>query len=247
MKKLFFLVLAICFFSCSNDDNKETINNSSPVLVKKIDLEFFGDEDRKSKIRFEYEGNKISKIYENDKMVAEFKFEAEKPIKYIVAYDSKTKTNTISYNNNQLKYYLIDDELERTEYVFEGNVLVKEIGTASTDGIKWHSTNETDFVFEKGNLITKNVHFNSMSPYTVSYEYDKKLNPFSNLNTHQKILMNDLIGGLNSISTNNVIKKSGSSKNLYYEMEYLDNGYLSKLKEIDSETKKVLSIMIFEY
>ena len=246
MKKLLIgLLVTSSLFSCSKD---EASASKVLVLVKKIDMEIYEEEVVKNSIRFEYEGNKITKLYDNEILVAEFKFDGEKPIEYKLLGE-KPRTNTITYDKDNLKYYTIVEELERTEYVYNNNVLQKTIGATSSDGKKWNSFDETVFEFENSNLTKETYQYlyGSSSPSSVVYSYDDKPNPFVNLNRYQRILLDGFFYDFKAISNNNTLKRTNNVGQIDYKIIYSSNGFPSQITAIDNKTKKALMKLVLGY
>jgi hypothetical protein len=169
------LLMSITFFSCTNEENETSTENSTTVILpKKVNfIENTDYEDKGSDTYFVYDGNKIVSCLTNTRW------------KHVFTYTGNLITKIESFDYGVLYYvkaytYYTNGKLETslTERIKDGNSTnsSRRYFTHSTDGTVSYCTTDgkykTTFTFKDGNLISDGEE---------TYEYDTKNNPFKNV------------------------------------------------------------------
>lgn len=193
-----FLALVIVFFSCSKDDNGDTINNDT-ILVKRITYS-----DGYNDVIISYEGTKIIKMgpVEGGTTYVYFTYEGDLITKIGYSDDDNvtaTEFHSYIYSNNklvQVKVFYNDELQVVSDYTYnsDGTIEIQETGYNGNS----NSSRYKNYFDGAGNLIKKEQFDNNTLTSTTNYTYDSKNNPFKNVTGY----------GVTGASANNLISAS---------------------------------------
>jgi len=259
-----FLGVGLTFASCKKDDNNDDDGNGGnpPATTKTcyvvkennsdgsyVNITYNSDHKVISSEEFSSTGNLIEKreiiysdnnvskvnIYEDGKVSTKFEFKysdkLDSAILYIDTLGSLTKMGYYLYNYNGdkiskfsmfVEFFGQTIEFSRNEYEYNGENVSKLS------------------VYELGGVASLNL------VSTLDLEYDDKINPYRNIG------INDLLGGIQYMSKNNVTKITykdadgnvDDSKSNNIVFEYNSDNYFTKYVEtnFDNSVTKTISI-----
>lgn len=225
MKNLLGLLSAtlLVFTSCSKDDNNESSDPASPILVKKITT--IDSKGNSSSESYLYNGNKIVSVTQEDGSVTKYnytgdlitkieKFDSTGALNLITNYiyiEGKLDSSIDNYSNNNKYYYKIKYTHNQDETISYEQFT----GVVST-GIEEKYGPTGKYTYKNENVVKLEVSYSGgESLYT--YEYDAKNNPFKNVLGYYNLFLED-------VYANNVIKEISNSEKVY-TYKYNENNY----------------------
>ncbi|MFZ4929679.1 hypothetical protein [Chryseobacterium sp. Mn2064] len=222
MKKFLFLgmMASVVFFnscSSSNDDNEIANNPSVPkVLLSKITIVYYDNPAQPQTSIQTLEYNNQGELIKTSSVsgTAQFEYSNGKPSKttYYKPDGTLDYYSSYTYNGDLLTtvkaIYTSNPDYNRTitySYNTDGQVISSSLcqSPSCTNPI-------VDTYTYSGNNISSETSEGGGSSYStkIVYSYDDKLNPYSNINKHLKIMM----GGAYAVSKNNYLTEKISYK-----------------------------------
>lgn len=255
LKKFTSLLFILTLFACSSDDNSNS-SNSNSLTIKKITETLYedGPEPYTYSFDFNYE-NGVLKNIQRENVKLEFIYEGDNIVKSN-QYDGTTilESYTIIYEGNNIKALLQDDNNEKSEYVFQNDVLKSKTYYFSNDGIDWDPNEITNYVFTNGNVTEQRYSLLSGGVNTskTTYTYDEKNNPMRNMNKHLRYLLPlygfSLLNANNAMTQNfyNTLESTTPSQESRYEIVYNSDNFPIEIKRIMG-TNNLRSKTVIEY
>jgi len=255
LKKFTALFSFALLFACSSDDNSN-VANSNPSTIKKITETLYedGPEPYTYSFDFNYE-NGVLKNIQRENTILEFIYEGDKIVKSN-QYSGATllESYTISYEGNNIRTFLQDDNNEKTEYVFQNDVLKSKTYYFSNDGIDWNPYEVDNYVFTNGNMMEHRNLLSGSGTNTskTTYAYDQKNNPMRNMNKHLRHLLPfygfSLLNANNAMTENfyNTLESTTPSQESRYEIVYNSDNFPIEIKRIMG-TDNLRSKTVIEY
>lgn len=254
LKKFIALLSFALLFACSSSDDNSTTSNTS--TIKKITETLYedGPEPYTYSFDFNYE-NGVLKNIQKENIKLEFIYEGDKIVKSN-QYSGTTllESYTISYEGNNIKTFLQDDNNEKTEYVFQNDILKSKTYYFSNDGIDWDPNEITNYIFTNGNVTEQRYSLLSggMNTSKITYTYDGKNNPMRTMNKHLRYLLPlygfSLLNANNALTQNfyDNLESTTPSQESRYEIVYNSDNFPIEIKRIMG-TNNLRSRTVIEY
>jgi len=256
MKKLLCLLSAVLlgFTSCSKDDNNDSSEPASLILVKKI---IYGESDGISYFsNYVYDGNKIISITDEDGFVMKNTYTGDfvTKIESITESGNLDATTEYSYVNGKLSFsdrkITNQDKYNRTKFVYntDGTVSYQEYTIDSKTEIETIKGKVVKLTFKDGNLVKRERSNNDGSQTLDVYEYDTKNSPFKNALGFT--LLDE------EASVNNLVKKTQTFTSedgintIYittYDYKYDSNNYPTEVRITYQNPNSPESVETFKY
>ncbi|KOP36642.1 hypothetical protein DBB36_08560 [Flavobacterium sp. WLB] len=217
MKNLLGLLSAalLVFTSCSKDDNNESSDPASPILVKKITK--IDSKGSSSSENYLYNGNKIVSITEADGSLTKFTYNGNE----IVTKEEFDKNGLskgpveYGYTDGLMTSYVEkydDDYNSKTKYKHnnDGTVSYEQFKVDIKTGLEVKFQQTGKLTYKDGNLIKAERSYDKFETVEI-YEYDTKNSPLKNILGWNLLLDEEP-------AVKNIIKKvdtSGSQGNIH--------------------------------
>ncbi len=211
MKKLLSLLSAVLFVfaSCSKDDNNESSDPVSSILVKKITT--IDGKGNSSSESYLYNGNKIISMTEDDGSVTKYTYTGDliTKIDEIAKDGSLNYTTAYSYINGKIDSAIGNDDDDtyyyKTKYTYnqDGTVSYDSFRGVTSTGVEEEYGATGKYTFKDGNIVKLEVSYYGRE-YSYIYEYDTKNNPLKNVLGYN-LLLDDV-----SFNYNNIIKETST-------------------------------------
>ena len=222
MKKFFAMaaIASLMLTSCSDDDNNDVGNPSANtiLLTKTVETDYLGDQYVSN---YFYEGTKLVKITHNDGGEDIFTYSGDKltTIEYSENGELVQKDQFTYNSNGQLTtFVMLDYELEwgdKTVFTYnnDGTVSIADyIGDLTSQETL---SNNDIFTVQNNNIISIQG-----EGETITYSFDDKHNPFSNITSYMSVVYAYQEGGVNNITT-----YTGSEENSTTTYTYNSAGF----------------------
>lgn len=210
MKKMIAMAavaMTMMMASCSGDDSESTNNpgGDGPLLTKLIET-YDGET---YTINFHYNGNKLSHYIADDGFETEFTYSGDKITK-MEAFDNGELVNKHIYEYHpdgklakhiEIDYY--DGDAHGTKTLFSHN----NNGTISIEVFSGDETIQTTaeatgvINMVNGNIESVSMVTESGDEWDYTYTYDNKHNPFKNVTSYETMVLSDLQGGVNNVTS----------------------------------------------
>lgn len=257
-------IVAFSFFSCSEDDHKNTlINEPQPeetetgLMVKKITqtTHFGGMGDEVSVTDFTYNDNQLTStqtLAGGNVYGSEFHYDGFKVISVDYTRNgSADGLTTFYYNGEALNYTLSgESQEERTNYNFSNGNLSNI--TVYIDGTAPVLLQSSNFTYSNGNVAQEMRTSPSFGTSKLVYTYDGKNSPFKGMNKYLKLVMSN--EGFDGLSASNPLTKKAyypiddtTPQEYYYILEYNEQNYPTLIKRYNSESDFLISETAIEY
>lgn len=216
MKNYLFLGVAgtaLLFNSCSSSDENSN-EAEKKLLLSKVTTIYYDNPSNPETVvgTFEYnnqgqlikaqskEGSSVFE-YSNDKPVKENHYNSKQQLDYYAIFNYKTDQLT------GIQYIHTDAAEKRTiTYVYNTNGKMTSSALCESDDCTHPIT--SSLAYNGDNISVETNTLTGGSPYKREFTYDNKLNPYTNLNKHLRIMM----GGAYAISMSNYTTEKISSK-----------------------------------
>ena len=217
MKKIFTMAAVALFMitSCTGDDDNNTNNSNSDVILvtKIVETDEFEDEYISN---YFYDGTKVTKITHNDGSEQRFTYTGDKltTIEHYEDGDLIQQDNfTYNADGQLVTFVMLDYDFDwgtKTEFTYNNN------GTVSTAEYTGNTENQDLFNYNGTLTIVDNniVSINSGGE-TITYTFDDKRDPFSNITSYMSVIYAYQEGGLNNVTSYNSFDESSTTTYTY--------------------------------
>ena len=245
MKKLIFILGAICFVLTSNGCKKETVQVK--YRISKLTKTVTGSSASNAEYIFKYNSNgKIDRINVNG---------SSDTFTFKYAYSSKLDSISKYKMSNGLFY-------EKREVIWSGN----NVASFSSSTLQYDSQNRLEkVIYLSGSFTRFDYSSDSLKSYykpVASSEYyegsyitdAEQLNPFKIINNENEdktlsFALSGVTGNYNSISSKLIIYARGYNSNgsLYYESNYTPDGNTGGYPDKITITSTIIPTVVFEF
>ncbi len=231
-------IVAIGLSSCDSDrDDQPNEKDQKVLLSKRTEIVYINGVPNIETMTFEYDSdNRLIKMKNSGGGHAIFEYdESGKPSKSYGFTENNTLTSSSTYEYANGKLILVKDSYNgstsiRNYYSYDNNGRLVSIRRCASSNCGGYT-----YTYVKNNIDTA-IDEDGNNFYMVSYSYDNKKNPYSSIDMHLRISLNE---GDNIISENNFVEEISSRKikggawsqqNKYtYKYKYNEQGYPTEM------------------
>ena len=263
MSKLFFnaysfLILCFAVIGCSSgSDETAAIAPPAGTVNKITETSYNGGQVSTINYDFNYENGILKTISAGTAFRFEFVMDGNKIVQVkSVLNNVAGAVNNMLYDGINLKSITQADNSEKTEFTHSSNVVASERNFYSTNNSTWILSTTKNYAFNaalnmESQLLT--AHQMSSQASKSSFEYDAKNNPFKNMNSYLRYLLQ--FETISQFSANNVFKQyafaSATSttpiQTHYYIYVYNENGFPLSIKKYGLPNNTLISECVLSY